>query len=100
MQSHTEPRAPAVGVDGSPPSGCVYSVRMSRMNVYVPDELAKAARDSGLNISALTQEAIAAALRRSATTTWLATLPTTPTSGIDHEQAMDALERARDDLDV
>ena len=33
-------------------------MRMARVNVYLPDDLAEAAKKSGLNVSALTQEAI------------------------------------------
>ncbi len=50
---------------------------MARLNVYVPDDLAAAARKAELNVSALTQQAIRDALdepgRR--TTEWLKNLP-------------------------
>lgn len=72
---------------------------MSRINVYVPAELAAAARDAGLNVSALTQEAIAAALARVATETWLAGLPE-PGPVQDHGDAMTALAEARAELGV
>ena len=39
-------------------------MRMARVNVYLPDELASGARDAGLNVSALTQEAVRQALER------------------------------------
>lgn len=39
-------------------------MRMARMNVYLPDDLHRAAKRQGLNVSELCQEAIAAELRR------------------------------------
>lgn len=70
---------------------------MARLNVYVPDELADRARARGLNVSALTQAAIAAELGIDATSNWLAGLPVVAPS-ISHEAAMEALESAREDL--
>ena len=75
----------------------VYPVCMARLNVYVPDDLATAARAAGLNVSALTQSAITQALARGATDVWLASLPKTGT-GPSHEEAMEALDAARDEL--
>ena len=75
----------------------VYSVCMARLNVYVPDELAKAARAAGLNVSALTQAALDRALAAKATNDWLASLSREPT-GVTHEQAMAALDEAREEL--
>lgn len=42
----------------------VYGVRMARVNVTIPDELHRAARSAGLNVSRLAQQAIAAELVR------------------------------------
>jgi len=75
----------------------VYPVCMARLNVYVPDDVAKAAREAGLNVSALTQAAIAGALASRATDDWLASLPKRPT-GVTHEQAMAALDEAKDEF--
>ena len=47
---------------------------MARLNVYVPDELAARTREAGLNVSALTQQAISAALAAGQTDAWLASL--------------------------
>jgi post-segregation antitoxin (ccd killing protein) len=79
---------------------CVYYVCMARLNVYVPDELAKRARAAGLNVSALTQAAITAELDRDATATdhWLATLPAHE-GQVSHEAAMVALDAARAELE-
>lgn len=67
---------------------------MARLNVYVPDELAERARAAGLNVSALTQAAIAAELGRDALQEWLAALPA-PTRSVSHSAAMAALDDAR-----
>ena len=75
----------------------VYYVCMARLNVYVPDDQAKAARAAGLNVSALTQAAIDRALAAKATNDWLASLSREPT-GVTHEQAMAALDEAREEL--
>jgi post-segregation antitoxin (ccd killing protein) len=73
---------------------CVYHVCMARINVYLPDDLAENARRAGLNVSALTQSAIAAELRRRDTNTWLAQLPT-PVSTVSHQASLRALDEAR-----
>lgn len=70
---------------------------MARLNVYVPDELADRARETGLNVSALTQAAITAELERHATDAWLANLPTRQRA-VSHETALDALDAARAEL--
>lgn len=70
---------------------------MARLNVYVPDDLAERARSRGLNISALTQAAIAAELDGGATAEWLAELPT-DVAPVDHDAAMAAIDQARDEL--
>ncbi|WP_028924455.1 type II toxin-antitoxin system CcdA family antitoxin [Pseudonocardia acaciae] len=69
---------------------------MARLNVYVPDDLARRARAAGLNVSALTQAAITAELRRDASATdhWLAALPAHG-GRASHEDAMAALDAAR-----
>lgn len=74
----------------------MYSVCMTRLNVYVPDELSERAKAAGLNISALTQHAIARELDRTAGEQWLADLPAGH-SRVTHTMAMDALDAARDE---
>lgn len=71
---------------------------MARLNVYVPDDLAEAAREAGLNVSGLTQEALAAALARRATDTWLAGIEVPAASSVTHAQVLEALDAARDEL--
>ncbi|MEU6642889.1 type II toxin-antitoxin system CcdA family antitoxin [Saccharomonospora sp. NPDC046836] len=70
---------------------------MTRLNVYIPDELAQRAKSAGLNISALAQAAIADELQRRATDAWLASLPQ-PRGSVSHAAALAALDEARDEL--
>jgi post-segregation antitoxin (ccd killing protein) len=71
---------------------------MARINVYVPDELAARSREAGLNVSALTQRAIAAALAVEQTDAWLASVaPRRPTE-VALDDVLAALDEARDDF--
>ncbi|MEU4414923.1 type II toxin-antitoxin system CcdA family antitoxin [Nocardia salmonicida] len=70
---------------------------MARLNVYVPDELAERARAAGVNVSALTQAAIVAALETNATSAWLADLTDRPE--IPHDRVLAAIDAARDEFD-
>ncbi|BBY09163.1 type II toxin-antitoxin system CcdA family antitoxin [Mycobacterium noviomagense] len=70
---------------------------MARLNVYVPDDLAEAARSRGLNVSALTQAAITGELERTSISGWLDSLP--PIRGsVDHDAVIAALDGARDEF--
>lgn len=42
----------------------VYSVRMARVNISLPDELHRRAKEAGLSISKLTRDAISQELER------------------------------------
>ncbi|MGK8502687.1 type II toxin-antitoxin system CcdA family antitoxin [Nocardia asiatica] len=68
---------------------------MTRLNVYVPDELAERARERGLNVSALTQAAILAELEKTATSAWLAELGD-DRAHVPHEAVMAAINTARE----
>jgi post-segregation antitoxin (ccd killing protein) len=70
-------------------------MRMARVNVYLPDHLAQQARAAGLNISAVTQEALRGALNRGETDRWLQRLEALPRLGVPHERVMAALDDAR-----
>lgn len=72
-------------------------VCMARLNVYVPDDLAEKARARGLNVSALTQAAIASELEAGAVAEWLAQWPA-DSGTATHQVAMAALEAARDEF--
>jgi post-segregation antitoxin (ccd killing protein) len=69
---------------------------MPRVNVYLPDDLAAAAREASLNLSSLTQEAIRRELAGRTTDAWLATLDATP-APISHDTALAALDAAREE---
>ena len=73
-------------------------MRMARVNVYLPDELAVQARDANLNVSGLTQEAVRAALVARRTDVWLESLhPGRPQ--VDLDSVLRAVRSARDDLE-
>jgi post-segregation antitoxin (ccd killing protein) len=69
---------------------------MSRVNVYLPDDLAKAAREAGLNVSAMTRQAIVDALSRRTTDAWLEGLGTSE-SRLTRAEVQAALDAARDE---
>jgi hypothetical protein len=68
---------------------------MARVNIYLPDELAKRARDSGLNVSALAQAALERELRVRDLNAWLDGVRELPDMGITHERVMEALDGVR-----
>lgn len=71
---------------------------MSRLNVWVPDELASEAREAGLNISALTRAAIESELAGRATDAWLDSLPGPRGDGPSDEVVLRALDEAREEF--
>ena len=79
---------------------CVYTMRMARVNVYLPDELAEEAKAAGLNVSGLTQEAVRGALTAGHTDEWLADVAKLPRTAVTHEDVVEAVEQARRDLDA
>ena len=77
---------------------CVYSMRMARVNVYLPDDLAARAKQAQLNVSAITQDAIRSTLAASATDAWLAGLTALDRPDIDHDTVARSLAEAKDEL--
>jgi post-segregation antitoxin (ccd killing protein) len=71
-------------------------VCMSRVNIYLPDDLAAAVRAAGLNLSSLTQDAIKRELAGRTTDAWLATLDAAQTA-VPHQTALAALDAAREE---
>lgn len=72
---------------------------MARVNIYLPDDLARRARERELNISALAQQAISAELSSQATAEWLAEIPIPDHQhACDHRAAMTALDAARNEV--
>ncbi|HVR79828.1 MAG TPA: type II toxin-antitoxin system CcdA family antitoxin [Acidimicrobiia bacterium] len=72
---------------------------MARVNVYLPDQLANEARDAGLNVSNLTQEAVRSALSSMRTGEWLETVASLSPTGVEHKDVLVALQGAKDELE-
>jgi post-segregation antitoxin (ccd killing protein) len=73
-------------------------MRMARVNVYLPEDLAREAKAAGLNISRITQEALRTELAAHRVNAWLEGVAALPPTGITHEEAMAALDEARREL--
>lgn len=73
-------------------------MRMARVNVYLPDELAEQARTADLNVSGLAQEAIRRALDARAVNEWLDDLASLPSAGIDPAVVREAVRAAKDEF--
>jgi post-segregation antitoxin (ccd killing protein) len=73
-------------------------MRMARVNVYLPDELAREARAAGLNISRVAQEALSDSLAHEATDHWLQRLEHLPRTKVHHTTVLQALEEGRSEL--
>ncbi|MGH2879340.1 MAG: type II toxin-antitoxin system CcdA family antitoxin [Solirubrobacteraceae bacterium] len=71
---------------------------MARLNVYLPDELAREARTAELNISQLTQQAVGSALARGKTDRWLDSLERLPAVTVSHESVLAAIDQGRNEL--
>ncbi len=71
---------------------------VARLNVYLPDDLAAAARRAGLNVSGLTRDAVQRALTSRSTDEWLATLRPVPAHRATHGGVLAALDADRDEL--
>lgn len=69
---------------------------MTRLNVYLPDDLAAQAKDAGLNLSAVTQEAVRQTLAARSTDSWLSSaLQPVSTSTVTHERALEVIDEVR-----
>lgn len=73
-------------------------MRMARVNVYLPDDLADAARKAGLNVSGITQAALTSALAERDTNRWLDSIARMQPTKVTHAEALEALHAARDEL--
>ena len=74
-------------------------MRMARVNVYLPDDLAEKARAADLNVSGLTQAAIQRELDRQSLNAWLDEVANLPSTGIDDESVVEAVRAAKDELE-
>lgn len=73
-------------------------MRIARVNVYLPDDLARRAREAQLNLSRVTQEALRRELAREGTERWVQRLHALPRHDIAHERVLEALDAAREEL--
>ncbi|MGH9280005.1 MAG: type II toxin-antitoxin system CcdA family antitoxin [Acidimicrobiales bacterium] len=71
---------------------------MARVNVYLPDDLAEQAREAGLNVSSITQEALRRELAGRKTDEWLEQINKLPPTGVAHDEALAALHAAREEM--
>ena len=84
-------------VRGSRDYVCILCV-VTRLNVYLPDDLAAQAKEAGLNLSAVTQAAVRQTLAARSTDSWLsATLHSVSTSTVAHKRALEAIDEVRDE---
>jgi post-segregation antitoxin (ccd killing protein) len=74
-------------------------MRMARVNVYLPDDLAGAARGAGLNVSALTQDAVRSALAARRTDAWLDGIVELNGPQVDVATVLAAVREARAELE-
>ncbi len=73
---------------------------MARVNIYLPDELAEAAKATGLNVSRLTQEAIRRKVRTRTLDRWLERTATLPDPGMGPETVAQEMSAAKDELEL
>ncbi len=73
-------------------------MRMARVNIYLPDELANDARLAGLNVSALTQVALRGALDARRTNAWLHHVLEMKDPEVDLEAVLAAVRAAADEF--
>lgn len=69
-------------------------MRMARMNIYVPDELAQRAKSARLNVSTLTQAALRQELAAHDTSEWLAGIAQLPLDELPHQWVLEALDES------
>lgn len=73
-------------------------MRMARVNVYLPDDLAAAAREAGLNVSGIAQAALTVALAERDTNRWLDSVARMQPTKVTHAQALEAVHAARNEM--
>ncbi len=77
----------------------VHTVRMSRVNVYLPDDLADQAKRAGLNISSLTQDAIRSSLARQDLALWQQRVAELESPNVNHSTVIEAVNSAKDEFE-
>jgi post-segregation antitoxin (ccd killing protein) len=73
---------------------------MPRVNIYLPDDLAEEAKLAGINVSQVAQEALRDRLRRQRMSDWVARVSKRSAIGVTHEQVINALHAAREEMGV
>jgi post-segregation antitoxin (ccd killing protein) len=73
-------------------------MHMTRINIYLPDSLAKEAKAADLNLSRVTQEALRLALGTERTNAWLGSVAALGTTDVSHEDVLQAVHDAKSDL--
>jgi len=73
-------------------------MRMARVNVYLPDELAAQVREADVNVSALTQVALQTELARTRTDAWLDTVAGLKQIDLPYETVIGALDAGRNEF--
>ena len=74
-------------------------MRMARVNVYLPDDLAAEAKAFGLNVSSLTQQALRSALAASRVDEWLDDVIALSPLDIAHDAIAKAVAAAKNELE-
>ncbi len=74
-------------------------MRMARVNVYLPDDLAAEARAAGLNVSGLTQAAIRDALAARRVDEWLDDVAALRPLGVSAGAVAAAVAAAKDEIE-
>lgn len=75
-------------------------MRMARVNVYLPDDLAEQARQLGLNISRIARHGVEHALELSRADRWLEELGDLPATGVTHEQVLRSVSEAKEEIEA
>ena len=70
---------------------------VTRLSVYLADDLAAQAKEAGSNLSAVTQDAVRRSLAAQPTDAWLATLTPTPSSRVTQDEVIATLDAVRDE---
>lgn len=74
-------------------------MRMARVNVYLPDDLAAETKAAGLNVSHITQEALKRELQSERMAKWIAEVRILRPVDIDRQIVLDAIRGSKDDIE-
>ena len=75
-------------------------MRMARVNVYLPEDLAEAVREAGLNVSGIAQDALVEALSGLDADQWLGEVARLPRTDVTHDSVVDAVDEARAEFGI